>query len=314
MEAGKFFSKKLEWTKHLDTVGGNGGHIPDFLHKAVKSGKIDPFDARYTNHKRKNLRFRGKNFLNFEALKAHQFPNSSSIYAYAGEVKKEIARMRNMGALREISKEQAHSDDSCINPLQWERQHRANGKIKCRLILHSKANTLYTRPRFSMADIGVECHNISRFESLVKVDECDAFYQFGVTDKAAKSLRCVLDLPGSKPIYLEFTVLTMGLASSPYLVHLSNRFLVESYVISTGLYGECFLDDIWTEERRGVLHFDQFCEDLDIYFKGEKKEVGAQLTLLGIEIKVWVCSVASGDPKYFLTQVASPLEKIPPPS
>ena len=285
MIAGKFFAEKTLWQTHLERVAHGGGHIPEFLHKAVKQGSVDPFDTHYTNFKKKNLRFRGKTFTNFEALKRHRFLNSPSIYKYEQEVKTEIWRLMEMGALRQVSEEEALADDSCLNPLQWERQQRANGKVKCRLILHSKTNTLYTRPRFSMADIAVECHTISRYDSLVKVDEADAFYQFGVTTRASKLLRCFLDLPGSSPIYLEFRVLTMGLAASPYLVHLSNRFLVESYTIATGLYGECFLDDIWTQNARGSIHFDDYCGDLGIIFKGEKKEVGSQVTLLGIEIK-----------------------------
>ena len=282
--SGEYFKNNVEWKRHLDRVTGAGGHVPNFLYKAIENKAVDPFDSEYTNFKKTNLCFRGQTFNNFTELAAFQFKNSPSIYEFATDVKAEFVRLVNMRAIKLVSREVALAPDSIISPLQWVRQCKPDGSVKSRLILHSKANTLYTRPRFSLCEIGTEVHCVAKFQGLVKVDEKDCYYQFGVIEDAKKLLRFKLDLPGEPIVYGEWQCLVMGLSSSPFIVHLSNRFLVESYSILTGLYGDCFIDDIWTEFRPNFIHFDRFCENLGIVFKESKKEVGAQISLLGIDL------------------------------
>ena len=283
-EFGGFLKEKNLWQNHIDLVRERGGHVPTFVHQAISNGGIDPFAKEFTNLKRRHVKFRGRFYENFEDLARADLKNSTSIYEHKEEVLAEVDRLASRGGIRFISKQEAFSTGSIINPIQWHRSHRSDGKVKCRFIIHGKVNPYYSRPKFSMAEISDEVHIIAKFDKLVVNDNEDAFYQVKVTSSASKWLRFKLDFEGEPIRYAEMLVLGMGLSSSPYCVQSLNRLLIEAYTFTYNVYAEVFIDDSWSSTKPGVPHFDAFCQPLGIKFKSSKKRIGSQLVILGVSI------------------------------
>ena len=281
---GQFFTQKEIWNSLIDLVRSRGGHVPTFIQQAVTNTGVDPHHPDFTNLKRRNIKFRGRFFDDYDSLVAADIPNSPSIAEFESDVKVEIWRLVSRGAVRFISEAEALSTGSIINPLQWERCHKADGSIKSRLIIHGKLNCFYSRPRFSLADIGDECQVMAKFSELVVTDQEDCFYQMPVVEHARKKLRFKVQFEGEEVLYGEFLVLGMGLSGSPFCVQSANRLLVEAYSIKYDVYAEVYIDDIWSSTKSGVPHFDDFTRPLGVRFKDSKKSIGSQLTILGIKI------------------------------
>ena len=281
---GKFFANKSKWQQIIDDVRSQGGYVPSFIAQAIPNGAVDPFHQDFTNLKRKNIRFRGRTYSDFDRLAEAEIKNSPTIYEFKSEVETELARLDSRGGIRFISEREARSPGSIINPIQWERSPKADGTWKKRFIIHSKANCFYSRPRFSLTDISEEIHVLAKFTELVVCDNSDCFYQIKVTEAASRWLRFKVDFPGEPVRFAEMLVLGMGVSGSPYIVQSANKLLVEAYSFKYGVYCEVYIDDTWSSTKAGVPHFDHFCAPLGIHFKSSKKVQGSNLTILGVTI------------------------------
>ena len=175
MDFGRILSNKEKWTEATARLKASGIFVPPFLLKAINSGFFDVFSKDWTNFNSKNLKFRGDRFSSLGELEAKKYFNSPSIRNNIVDVYKEIVRLRTRKAIRQVSHEEALSPETTFSPILWVSKTKPDGSIKSRLVFHSKYNCLYSKPKLSMPDIAEECHIVSDFEEIIKVDMEDCY-------------------------------------------------------------------------------------------------------------------------------------------
>ena len=172
---GQILANKEKWSTAVAELKKSGVFVPPFLSRAISSGYFDVFSKEWTNFNARNLHFRGEVFNNLQDLENKFIPNSPSIEENLVDAYAEVSRMKEGRAINQISSEEAFSPESVLSPILWVSKVRADGTRKSRLVFHSKFNCLYSKPKLSMPDIAEECHVVSEFGELVKVDMQDCY-------------------------------------------------------------------------------------------------------------------------------------------
>ena len=266
--AGKILSNLQKWQAAIEQVEKSGGHVPEVLLDAVKTGEFDLRHSSFTNSNAKNVIFRGQKFSSKEKLLSLDLRNSSSIQKNLGDVLDEIKSLEEYNALREIDEATAFEEGSILSPILWVSQQKEDGSIKHRLIHHDRLNYTYAKPKFSLSTIGQELDRLAEFYGLKKMDLEKCFYQFRLTKSSSKTLRFKIDT-GNGIKYYEWQVMCMGMSAAPFVTQATTGFLAGLYSRTFRVYVGVYLDDFWMELVSRGPEFELWAAEYGLQFKGD---------------------------------------------
>ena len=135
-QAGDLLRNRPLWRDAVVYFENKGGQVPAVVKDAIENGFFDLRHKSFTNHKAKNVVFRGEKYDSSEKLLNTKFENSSSIQKNLSEVLDEISILDKCGGVTEISESEALSAGSIISPILWVSQLKSDGTKKNRLIHH----------------------------------------------------------------------------------------------------------------------------------------------------------------------------------
>ena len=175
-QAGRALSNTALWLDTCAFLTSEGIPVPSFISQSIHEGKINIFHKDWTNSNPSNLLFRGRRYNSLNHLLQAEVANGATISKNFPKVEAEIDRLISFGAVRKISHEDAKAEGSVINPIQLVTKIKPDGSEKVRLIIHSKMNVTFSKPKLRMPQINNELNYMANEEGLVKVDQSDCFY------------------------------------------------------------------------------------------------------------------------------------------
>ena len=282
MIAGKALSNTQKWLEATSSLTAAGVELASFIIPAIRVGTINAFHSSWTNMNPRSCFFRGRSYDSLADLLSADIKNGSSIDEYPEEVKAEIGRLLALGAVVEVSRSDALGPGSVINPIQLNLKEIPNAKPKRRLILHAKMNVTYSRPTLKMPEISGELDTIANLPGIAKVDQSDAYYQYGLDRWSSRFLRFGLIWDG-RMRYFEMSTLVMGGSCSSYVVQKLNEVITQAFTIKYKKYANCYSDDFWSDSS-APEHLDTFAAEFGLFFKKDKKFVGKVVPILGIQV------------------------------
>ena len=259
------------WSQMLADLEQQGIEVKDFLKRAVKNEAFDLLDAEFFDSKRKNLKFRGKYFSNFEAFRGESFDNYKGCDDFEELLAADLKKFQLAGVVKEVKKEECF----VISPLNYIYDEDA---CKGRLIFHFALNGFYSKPNLYLESPLDYLYELRRANWMEKFDLKKAYFQFLVLVSNRKYLSFSF-----KGRFYQFLVLPMGCSQSAYIVQNTNKTSGRYFTLKTGQFNNVFLDDflVIPSEKDNAPKLDNFLRKMGYIFSEEKRESGAELEYCG---------------------------------
>ena len=271
---GRLFQDIRPWEVMQAELLERGIEVKDFLKRAIQKKAFDLFDGEYFDKSRKNVKFRGKTFVNLNAFQGERFENYQGCQDFQEFLEEDLNSFEKSGIIVEVKR------DECfvLSPLNYIYDVEEK---KGRLIFHFALNGFYSKPNLYLESPLDYLHELRRAAELAKFDLKKCYYQFPLVLDNRKYV--AFEFKGR---FFQFTVLPMGCSQSAFIVQNTNKTSARYFTLKTGQFSNVFLDDylVIPSGKPNAPKLDDCLKKLGYVFSNSKTESGLEIEYCGYSI------------------------------